>query len=166
MQEHKMSDPVTNVEIEDVLSSIRRLVSEEDRAVDEPVEAAHKHGQEAARFVLTPALRVADAPVEEVEAAPEGDTAESDAEEIAETLSVAEADPLPEVVEEENTQDAAVAEDAAPVEVDAESEVEADIEDEAERVRRGLRAKPEEGPPPCRHHHQPQVERDEGAGGI
>ncbi len=60
-----MSDPVTNVDIEDVLSSIRRLVSEGDR------NAAHAPKAEAAppsamssppsvpnRFVLTPALRV------------------------------------------------------------------------------------------------------------
>ncbi|WP_323783772.1 hypothetical protein [Leisingera sp.] len=46
-----MSDPVTHAEIEDVLSSIRRLVSDDSRsgpAVPEP----------AARLVLTPALRV------------------------------------------------------------------------------------------------------------
>ncbi|MEX0304617.1 MAG: hypothetical protein AB3N24_19535 [Leisingera sp.] len=46
-----MSDPVTHAEIEDVLSSIRRLVSEDSRgqpAAPEP----------AARLVLTPALRV------------------------------------------------------------------------------------------------------------
>ncbi|MBY6066871.1 hypothetical protein KUW17_08970 [Leisingera aquaemixtae] len=46
-----MSDPVTHAEIEDVLSSIRRLVSEDGRgqpAAPEP----------AARLVLTPALRV------------------------------------------------------------------------------------------------------------
>ncbi len=49
-----MSDPVTNVEIEDVLSSIRRLVSEEARPRRVPeVEAPE-------RLVLSPALRVAD----------------------------------------------------------------------------------------------------------
>lgn len=48
-----MSDPVTNAEVEDVLSSIRRLVSEEKR----PMPAAQaKEG--ADRLVLTPALRV------------------------------------------------------------------------------------------------------------
>lgn len=48
---YKMSDPVTHAEIEDVLSSIRRLVSDDSRsgpAAQEP----------AARLVLTPALRV------------------------------------------------------------------------------------------------------------
>lgn len=64
-----MSDPVTNVEIEDVLSSIRRLVSEEDRS-DSP--AAPKEPAEPSsvgRLVLTPALRVPE-PVEQ-DAAPE-----------------------------------------------------------------------------------------------
>lgn len=55
-----MSDPVTKVEIEDVLSSIRRLVSSDERpkpaepgAVASPVEKD--------RLVLTPALRIDDA---------------------------------------------------------------------------------------------------------
>ncbi|MGJ8629017.1 MAG: hypothetical protein ACSHXB_18805 [Sulfitobacter sp.] len=56
-----MSDPVTNAEVEDVLSSIRRLVSEDKRPL---------HTQKAApandRLVLTPALRVADVPDEEI----------------------------------------------------------------------------------------------------
>lgn len=50
-----MSDPVTNAEVEDVLSSIRRLVSEEKRPKQpaQPTDAAD-------RLVLTPALRVED----------------------------------------------------------------------------------------------------------
>ncbi|WP_299350706.1 hypothetical protein [uncultured Shimia sp.] len=64
-----MSDPVTNVEIEDVLTSIRRLVSENGRV---PVAAAQSEAEqqdekagdteEAAseRLVLTPALRVSE----------------------------------------------------------------------------------------------------------
>jgi hypothetical protein len=62
-----MSDPVTNVEIEDVLSSIRRLVSEDGR-VQPAVWRAEPKAAEAApaavtppptgRLVLTPALRV------------------------------------------------------------------------------------------------------------
>ncbi len=54
-----MSDPVTNVQIEDVLSSIRKLVSEE-------VRAQTRHGTAPApepsvdKLVLTPALRVPD----------------------------------------------------------------------------------------------------------
>ncbi|MFY0679325.1 MAG: hypothetical protein JXR13_02005 [Thalassovita sp.] len=46
-----MSDPVTNVEIEDVLASIRRLVSEEARPEAHEIAAPSK-------LVLTPALRV------------------------------------------------------------------------------------------------------------
>ena len=69
-----MSDPMTNVAIEDVLSSIRRLVSEDARVRPVPlrdeevpdaqdaaaaVEAAEAPAAEAAgRLVLTPALRV------------------------------------------------------------------------------------------------------------
>lgn len=50
-----MSDPVTNSEVEDVLSSIRRLVGGNKRASsDAGVE------REPERFVLTPQLRVAD----------------------------------------------------------------------------------------------------------
>jgi hypothetical protein len=50
-----MSDPVSNAEVEDVLSSIRRLVSEEKRS---PVAAEQPSGND--RLVLTPALRVAE----------------------------------------------------------------------------------------------------------
>ncbi len=53
-----MSDPLTNVEIEDVLSSIRRLVSEDAR----PRQAARPPVAEAERLVLTPALRVSEEP--------------------------------------------------------------------------------------------------------
>ncbi len=61
-----MSDPQTNVEIEDVLTSIRRLVSENEwsqpkaapeaarSAADEQAPAGTQHD----KFVLTPALRV------------------------------------------------------------------------------------------------------------
>lgn len=52
-----MSDPVTNVEIEDVLASIRRLVSEDSRP-----EIAAK--DVPGKLVLTPALRISDAPGE------------------------------------------------------------------------------------------------------
>ena len=72
-----MSNPVTNADIEDVLSSIRRLVSEEDRPAA-PMSAPE-------RLVLTPALRVMDAVQPEeilsgepgtAEAAPAEDTAQ------------------------------------------------------------------------------------------
>jgi hypothetical protein len=50
-----MSDPVTNVEIEDVLSSIRKLVSEDSR----PASSARKP-ERLGRLVLTPDQRVPD----------------------------------------------------------------------------------------------------------
>lgn len=52
-----MSDPVTNVEIEDVLSSIRRLVSADDRTES---KAITKEDTPPEKLVLTPALRVSD----------------------------------------------------------------------------------------------------------
>jgi hypothetical protein len=62
-----MSDPVTNVEIEDVLSSIRRLVSENATAAHsapfevKTEESSHEPVAEVPKkLVLTPALRVED----------------------------------------------------------------------------------------------------------
>lgn len=69
-----MSEPNTNVDIEDVLTSIRRLVSEE--AHDVVLEKVKPHGA-ADRLVLTPALRIAEPPVQPLE--PE-ETAEAEAE--------------------------------------------------------------------------------------
>lgn len=73
-----MSDPVSNVEIEDVLSSIRRLVSEDARVRPLPVrldaerladyaevEGASAPHDKAEKLVLTPALRVADPSVDD-----------------------------------------------------------------------------------------------------
>jgi hypothetical protein len=56
-----MSDPVTNAEVEDVLSSIRRLVSEDKRPLQSRRETAPSD-----RLVLTPALRVAGTPAVDV----------------------------------------------------------------------------------------------------
>ncbi|WP_413221541.1 hypothetical protein [Tritonibacter mobilis] len=70
-----MSEPVTHAEIEDVLSSIRRLVSETGRA-EEPARPAAKP---ATRLVLTPALRVPEAEVARSDAAQHGGVAHSDA---------------------------------------------------------------------------------------
>lgn len=61
-----MSDPMTNVQIEDVLSSIRRLLSEDSRA------ASRRPGARplADKLVLTPALRIVpDAPAEAAQTA-------------------------------------------------------------------------------------------------
>lgn len=77
-----MSDPVTNVDVEDVLSSIRRLVSEE------PVQRRALEAKKTDRFVLTPALRVA---VDHDEQAQQGDEAAAEAEEAPAPLSDADA---------------------------------------------------------------------------
>ncbi|NIZ14407.1 hypothetical protein [Phaeobacter sp. HF9A] len=55
-----MSEPVTHAEIEDVLSSIRRLVSETGREAEPLSRVAPKPAKAATRLVLTPALRVSD----------------------------------------------------------------------------------------------------------
>ncbi len=52
-----MSDPVTNVEIEDVLSSIRRLVSTKER---EGWSSSSEDKGKGEKLVLTPSLRVTD----------------------------------------------------------------------------------------------------------
>ena len=73
-----MSDPVTNVEIEDVLSSIRRLVAQGDKprnGAKEEENNAPAQKPQAERFVLTPALRVAE--VDEAET--DDEISESDA---------------------------------------------------------------------------------------
>ncbi len=93
-----MSDPVTNVEIEDVLSSIRRLVSESGGAqaevrkaskifenkAPEPETGAETPAEKPAvldKLVLTPSLRVAEAPETVAESE---DTSEPEAEVEAE----------------------------------------------------------------------------------
>lgn len=78
-----MSDPVSNAEIEDVLSSIRRLVSVEDRADTQADDARDTSETMAAdvllggaddRLMLTPALRVDDRDsVTQTVANPQGD---------------------------------------------------------------------------------------------
>lgn len=66
-----MSDPVQNVEIEDVLSSIRRLVSEDERPTSVgDMENSNSNDAPLERLVLTPALRVDD-PQKASEASPE-----------------------------------------------------------------------------------------------
>jgi len=53
-----MSDPVTNIEIEDVLSSIKRLVADTDQH-EEPFLATNPVSVDPdTRFVLTPAFRI------------------------------------------------------------------------------------------------------------
>jgi hypothetical protein len=67
-----MSDPIANAEIEDVLSSIRRLVSAEERG-ERPGRPQPKNRENPnARLVLTPAHRVDDAQPEDVPEASSG----------------------------------------------------------------------------------------------
>ena len=76
-----MSDPMTTVEIEDVLSSIRRLVSEDLRPTHKLVSAALKSG--ASKLILTPALRI----VPDVrQALPERENASDDHRDLATVL--------------------------------------------------------------------------------
>jgi len=57
-----MSEPVSNAEVEDVLASIRRLVSEEKRPAPRGPSAATETAsvKEDVALVLTPALRISD----------------------------------------------------------------------------------------------------------
>lgn len=80
-----MSDPVTNLDIEDVLSSIRRLVEDGDwqrqeaerlkaeTAAADPAELAEEVEDAPERFVLTPSLRVTSRGVDAPESEPEQD---------------------------------------------------------------------------------------------
>ncbi|SFL55447.1 hypothetical protein [Shimia aestuarii] len=84
-----MSDPVTNSEIEDVLTSIRRLVSENRKPAQAAAPVAVSHGENEAKqlesehppappaLVLTPSLRVAEVP-QEAEADGDDDVAPED----------------------------------------------------------------------------------------
>ena len=65
-----MSDPMTNTEVEDVLASIRRLVSDDKRPESEPAQAAATD-----RLVLTPSLRVMDDDNQDAPADPETEEA-------------------------------------------------------------------------------------------
>lgn len=60
-----MSDPIANAEIEDVLSSIRRLVSAEERGERTGRARRDDHERPDARLVLTPAHRIDDDRIDE-----------------------------------------------------------------------------------------------------
>jgi hypothetical protein len=139
-----MSDPLKKDEIEDVLSSIRRLVSEDIRELAEPeaVAPSAKPAQVAAdKLVLSPSLRVEeeDAKPAPAKAEPDGLTTEDlVAQEIAKSITPTEEEQGPRVltlsktaadltdsVEEVATaegQDAPVAESADEPKVEAEGE--------------------------------------------
>lgn len=88
-----MSDPLKKDEIEDVLSSIRRLVSEDVRSLAEPeaVTPSEKPAQVAAdKLVLTPSLRVGE------EAATEAPRPETTEDLVAQEVAKSLAQPQPE----------------------------------------------------------------------
>lgn len=112
-----MSDPVTNVEIEDVLSSIRRLVS---NGQAERVSAAQAAPREsgapgAERLVLTPALRVDDRAAEVSEDRVWADTPEP------ESADVPQDDSAPEGIEAEQDTSEAETSPEAPSELSAQA---------------------------------------------
>lgn len=121
-----MTEPVSNVEIEDVLSSIRRLVSENGRS-DASVEASAPKAARPERLVLTPALRVAE-PVEPTE---EADTeSEPEIEAVESEDSPAEFDFVHQSDWAEEADFDAESEAAAEVELGGTIEVEAEFEAE------------------------------------
>jgi hypothetical protein len=81
-----MSDPMSNHEIEDVLSSIRRLVSEDLRPTARPV-AQDTAGPE--KLLLTPALRVVTEPQAEAVMPSESASASSQVEDVVSRLGAA-----------------------------------------------------------------------------
>ncbi|MBE2277497.1 MAG: hypothetical protein IAE87_14530 [Rhodobacteraceae bacterium] len=87
-----MSEPLSSHEIEDVLSSIRRLVSEELRPAPRARTAAapDQSAAEPEKLILTPSLRV----VGDSQAAPEARAEDGAAEAPVETLVEAAVDPV------------------------------------------------------------------------
>jgi len=132
-----MSEPLSSVEIEDVLSSIRRLVSEDLRPVPRPVPPPS--GSD--KLLLTPALRVVSEPEPEpvVEAEADGTAGQPAAPPVAATIeevvaSVAAAvEAQPQEWEAETGDDAPAAQwddgawDAAPEDVVPEEVVPEDV---------------------------------------
>ncbi|WP_212524494.1 hypothetical protein [Actibacterium sp. MT2.3-13A] len=131
-----MSDPVKTEDIEDVLSSIRRLVSEEPRPRPMPAAApAPASAGQPGKLVLTPAFRVVDAAAAEPTAPESVDGAEHG----AEASGAAAADPWDDISLEERIAEleAAVAEADEDWEPDG-SEIDLDeVPLERLRARRG-----------------------------
>lgn len=97
-----MSDPVTQAEIEDVLSSIRRLVSEDGRTAPAPTPI-RETPKPTTRLVLTPALRVSEeATKPAVDIVNDGLAEQATQEALSDTQEVAaEAEVVPEGAEAE-----------------------------------------------------------------
>ncbi|MEM6940195.1 MAG: hypothetical protein AAF943_16590 [Pseudomonadota bacterium] len=154
-----MSDRVTNAEVEGVLSSIRRLVSGDNRAPRADVPNDIEKGDDQDRLVLTPALRVSDASDAEmragdaIEEEPLVDEAEGDEPPDASLLSslISDEEPLdlyaqPQTRPEVDAWDDFDADEEALIAAAAE-EGDVDPEHPALRINRGaLRAAPEAEP--------------------
>jgi hypothetical protein len=112
-----MSDPVTNVEIEDVLSSIRRLVSNGQAERLSAAQAAPRESGApgAERLVLTPALRVDDRAADVSEDRVCADTAEP------ESADIPQDDSAPEGIEAEQDTSEAETFSEAPSELSAQA---------------------------------------------
>jgi hypothetical protein len=137
-----MSDPVTNAEVEDVLSSIRRLVSEDKR----PLHVA-QNDKPNDRLVLTPALRVAEAhEVVDVsgEANPEDDLPPDVENEDVSTFVLTEDHSAPTSETSENVEDHAHDYDADPYNFDdnADADGEADAASFLEKQHEGTHELP------------------------
>lgn len=134
-----MSDPVTNAEIEDVLSSIRRLVSEEVKpAPQAETDAFSQKRKERVRskLVLTPAFRVSSDDKSEddsAEKAPEEMTEDSGAE-VSEDRS--EDNTEDETAENQNPED--VSEDEQSEEMQSESDDQVKTDEDTETVDEAL----------------------------
>ncbi|MGX0977315.1 hypothetical protein ACSSVY_003043 [Roseovarius sp. MBR-51] len=109
-----MSDPVTNVEIEDVLSSIRRLVSntQSDRSTETKAVPHEVSDAGAERLVLTPSLRVdgtrgADTAPDVAEAPPAEET-------LSDPMDIWESGPYPETPGQDSLSEDATTEDPEP----------------------------------------------------
>ncbi|SMY08959.1 hypothetical protein [Flavimaricola marinus] len=132
-----MSDPVTNLEIEDVLSSIRRLVAEGDKlrtpaqaatpkpddapetlvlteseTAQETIESEPEFEPQAEKFVLSPAFRVDETSSSTV-VVWDDDGADESADELAsEDVAEAVSAPSDQTVQDESRDDAIAAEDS------------------------------------------------------
>ncbi|WP_425043527.1 hypothetical protein [Primorskyibacter sp. S87] len=114
-----MSDPVKSAQIEDVLSSIRRLVSEETR----PEPAAEPQNTAPGRLVLTPALRVAEVDDTHLDTHDESssgqEAAEAEVDAYAEDLSMSEFETADEAEDDSlDSVDEAIADDPHPLDFD------------------------------------------------
>lgn len=128
-----MSEPVSNAEIEDVLSSIRRLVSEDTRTTihsrveEEPSAAAQ------GRLVLTPSLRVTSDEPEQLPAEDQAEQIFDVSPDLAEPAAESDLDEDSAHVDEEEVSEKPWSDPSATLyEAAANAEVEPDVEDAGE----------------------------------